>query len=77
MSHVYCGSCKEKNVLFGLNTAQTVADKLGLDLLGELPLIPNAIAQADQGVPMVIAQPEEAGPVYENLVTKLTKKILQ
>lgn len=58
MSYFVCPHCGERTEIFGHGGAQEMADELGLDLLGEIPLHPQVRAGADAGVPVVESDPD-------------------
>lgn len=49
MSYALCSKCGEKQELFGPSRAESVADSLGLHLLGQLPLDPVWSNLCDRG----------------------------
>jgi ATP-binding protein involved in chromosome partitioning len=58
MSYFICPHCGERSEIFGTGGAQAMADELGIDFLGEIPL-QQAVRQAsDVGVPIVESDPE-------------------
>ncbi|KAL2403985.1 Iron-sulfur protein IND1 [Exophiala dermatitidis] len=63
----------------GLGGAETKAKDLGVEFLGDVPLDPNICADADRGMPTIVA--EEAAGVkvnsgyYERIAEKVARKI--
>ncbi|MDO5643467.1 MAG: Mrp/NBP35 family ATP-binding protein [Paracoccus sp. (in: a-proteobacteria)] len=55
-----CSSCGHAEHIFGHGGVAAEAEKLGLPLLGELPLEIEVRLGADDGVPVVISAPESA-----------------
>ena len=49
MSYLECSKCGEKNYLFGHGNTKEVAEKYGVDFLGEIPIIPEIAALCDAG----------------------------
>jgi ATP-binding protein involved in chromosome partitioning len=53
MSYFLCPHCGERTDVFGHGGAQTAADELKLDFLGEIPLDTRLRESGDSGAPMV------------------------
>ena len=60
MSWLECGRCGERTPLFGSGGGQALADELGVPLLGEIPIYPAVRSGGDEGVPIVLTEPESA-----------------
>ncbi len=58
MSYFICPHCGQRTDIFGHGGAQEMADELGLDFLGEIPLHPQVRESTDAGVPVVESDPE-------------------
>lgn len=58
MSYFLCPHCGDRTDIFGHGGAQDMADELGIDFLGEIPVHPDVRAASDIGVPIVEAAPE-------------------
>ena len=58
MSYFICPHCGDRTDIFGHGGAQAMADELGIDFLGEIPLHPDVRAASDVGVPIVESEPE-------------------
>ncbi|MFQ5472554.1 MAG: Mrp/NBP35 family ATP-binding protein [Dehalococcoidia bacterium] len=58
MSYFVCGHCNERTDIFGHGGVREAADELGIDYLGEIPLLSKVRAAADAGVPIVESDPE-------------------
>jgi ATP-binding protein involved in chromosome partitioning len=54
MSWFECPHCGKPTALFGSGGGRRLADELGLPLLGEVPLDPQAMAGGDAGTPIVV-----------------------
>jgi ATP-binding protein involved in chromosome partitioning len=68
----------KKHELFGSGGGVVIAEKLGTDLLGQVPLIPEIRAGGDTGVPIVVSAPNsEAARLFrtigETLLARLAK----
>ncbi len=60
MSYFVCPHCGDRTEIFGHGGARSAAEDLGLEFLGELPLDPATRRAADDGRPIVAAEPEGA-----------------
>ncbi len=60
MSYFLCPHCGERSDIFSAGGGQREADKLGVELLGEIPLDMAIRETADGGHPIVVAHPESA-----------------
>lgn len=60
MSLHVCSQCGHEEHIFGSGGARRMADQYGSELLGELPLDMRIRVGADDGVPIVIAEPTGA-----------------
>lgn len=58
MSYHICSHCGEKESIFGVGGAQTLAAEFGLSLLAQIPLHIDLRADLDAGVPTVVARPD-------------------
>jgi ATP-binding protein involved in chromosome partitioning len=58
MSYFACPHCGERTEIFGYGGAQTAAENLGLDFLGEVPLDTAIREGSDIGAPIVATDPD-------------------
>lgn len=58
MSYHICSHCGEKEAIFGVGGAQTLAGEYGLALLAQIPLHIHMREDIDAGTPTVMARPE-------------------
>lgn len=58
MSYFVCPHCGERTEIFGHGGGPEMADELGVDFLGEIPLHSEVRSASDVGVPTVEADPE-------------------
>jgi ATP-binding protein involved in chromosome partitioning len=58
MSYFICPHCGERTDIFGQGGAEAMADDLGIDFLGSIPLHPMVREGSDSGVPIVESDPE-------------------
>jgi ATP-binding protein involved in chromosome partitioning len=62
--------------IFGHGGAQTAADELGIDFLGEIPIEPDVREGADRGVPIVFGRPEsESAKALERIARNVAARI--
>jgi len=54
MSYFLCPHCDERTDIFGRGGGQIVAEKLGTEFLGELPLDPQVRSAGDEGQPILL-----------------------
>jgi ATP-binding protein involved in chromosome partitioning len=63
MSHVVCSCCGEITRPFGEGGGRTLADDLGVPLLGQVPLDEPLRVASDGGTPLVMSDPQAASAV--------------
>jgi ATP-binding protein involved in chromosome partitioning len=60
MSWFECPHCGEPTALFGSGGGARLASELGIPLLAEIPIHPRIVSDADNGLPIVVGDPESA-----------------
>lgn len=65
MSFFTCDGCDKRHEIFAHGGAQETAQKLGIKVLGELPLITNVRSSCDSGMPAVLQ--DNAGVMKERM----------
>ncbi|KIV82826.1 hypothetical protein PV11_04899 [Exophiala sideris] len=87
MSVFVCPNCQTETKIFahshdgvgGLGGAEAKAKDLRVDFLGDVPLDPNICADADRGMPTVVAEEASGKKVksqyYERIAEKVARKI--
>ena len=71
-----CSQCGHQEHVFGHQGGQNMAQQLGIDYLGALPLDINIRLQADHGCPSVVAQPEsDVAKLYQAMARSLGLKV--
>ncbi|OBZ77303.1 Iron-sulfur protein IND1 [Grifola frondosa] len=61
-SYFICPSCSTPHYLFGSpDSFRATAGRLGVDILGELPLVPDVSVGGDKGVPFALMNGEQTG----------------
>ena len=58
MSYHVCTACGHESDIFGRGGGEGVASELGVPLLGQIPLYAPIRAGSDEGVPIVMAEPD-------------------
>jgi len=72
MSVYHCEHCGHDAAIFGEGGAAKLCAEFDVPLLGKLPLALKIRAQADAGVPMVIAEPEsDISQKYQEIARKI------
>lgn len=76
MSYYQCDHCADKNYLFGEGGGRKMAEQYDVAFLGEIPLVTEIRKQADQGLPIVMAQPENtAAKVYKKTAILMAARL--
>ncbi|KAK6164549.1 hypothetical protein DH2020_001413 [Rehmannia glutinosa] len=71
MSYFKCPNCCEPYYIFGKGGAQKIADEMGMTLLGEVPLETGIRSGSDEGVPVVISNPDSfVSQAYADMAQK-------
>ena len=76
MSTFACPHCGERTEIFGHGGAAATAKELGIDFLGEIPLIPVIRETSDGGHPIVVADPEGvAARAYREIAAAVLERL--
>ncbi len=76
MSTFACPHCGERTEIFGHGGAAATAAELGIDFLGEIPLIPVIRETSDAGQPIVAVDPEsEAAAAYRKIAAAVLERL--
>jgi len=73
MSWLECPHCGKPTPLFGSGGGEKLAKELGLPLLGQVPLDPRVLVGADNGMPIVVAEPASAAAKALSAVAEKVK----
>jgi ATP-binding protein involved in chromosome partitioning len=66
----------KKYYIFGQGGARRVADELGVDFLGEIPIDPRVVEGGDKGQPIVVSEPaSEAAASFVALAGTVARKL--
>jgi ATP-binding protein involved in chromosome partitioning len=63
MSFFVCPHCGDRTQIFGEGGGELAAETLGVPLLAKIPLLPDVREGGDQGVPIVVRDPESAAGI--------------
>ena len=74
MSYFICPKCKTKSEIFSTGGVQKECKKLGVDLLGEIPLDLEIRIGGDEGTPIVIKNPDNEQSL---IFLKIARKIAE
>ncbi len=58
MSWYVCPHCGERETIFGEGGGREAAETLGVPLMAQIPLVPALRAGGDEGVPIVVSDPD-------------------
>ncbi|XP_069320176.1 iron-sulfur cluster transfer protein NUBPL isoform X2 [Eulemur rufifrons] len=76
MSVFQCPKCKHKTHIFGADGARKLAQTLGLDVLGDIPLHLNIREASDTGQPIVFSQPEsDEAKAYLRIAVEVVRRL--
>ncbi|XP_063102552.1 iron-sulfur cluster transfer protein NUBPL isoform X3 [Cavia porcellus] len=76
MSVFQCPKCKHKTHIFGADGAKRLAQSLGLDVLGDIPLHLSIREASDRGQPVVFSQPEsDEAKVYLRIAVEVVRRL--
>jgi ATP-binding protein involved in chromosome partitioning len=78
MSYYHCPSCGHHDNIFGHGGGENAAKELNVPFLGAVPLNATLRAEADQGVPIVIAEPEsEQAQIFGDIAHQVVAQICE
>jgi ATP-binding protein involved in chromosome partitioning len=76
MSYYVCGHCGERTEIFSHGGGERAADKLGVPFLGHIPIDPAIRAGGDEGLPIVVAQPDSPqAKAFMDIAAKIGKEV--
>ncbi|MEE9451447.1 MAG: iron-sulfur cluster carrier protein ApbC [Gammaproteobacteria bacterium] len=76
MSHYACPACGHEAHIFAHGGGKRMADQYGIDLLGNIPLAEEVRVQADDGQPIVMAQPDcDMSQSFAKIACKVAAKL--
>jgi ATP-binding protein involved in chromosome partitioning len=76
MSYFLCPKCGERSHIFHHGGAREMAERLGTEFLGEIPLDIEIRLTSDSGQPIVVAQPDCAhAKAYHRIAARVTELV--
>jgi len=76
MSYFVCPHCGERTAVFREGGGRVTADDLGVPFLGEIPLDAEVTLSGDEGVPIVVRNPESSvSRCYRELAGKVAAEL--
>ncbi len=76
MSFFCCPACGHRAEIFGHGGARREADRLGVEFLGEIPLVLEIRTASDAGTPIVAAEPDShAAQAFAAIAARLWAKV--
>jgi ATP-binding protein involved in chromosome partitioning len=76
MSYFCCPNCGHRTEIFGHGGAKAEAARLGVEFLGEVPLLAEVRTMSDAGTPVASAAPEsEAARAFAAIARRLAAKL--
>jgi ATP-binding protein involved in chromosome partitioning len=75
MSYLICPHCGNKIDLFGEGGGEKLAEKMGVDFLGKVPIDLKAREASDNGIPIVLYEDTPAAKAFMGIAQKLVAKL--
>ena len=76
MSYFCCPNCNHRAEIFGHGGARREAGRLGVEFLGEVPLLLDIRTASDAGTPIVAADPDSAAArAFHDIAARLWDKL--
>ena len=76
MSHFVCPHCNQSSHIFGQDGATKVAEQMGVDILGDIPLHMSIRETSDAGRPVVVSKPDSTQSLsYISIAEKIIRKL--
>jgi ATP-binding protein involved in chromosome partitioning len=76
MSYFMCPDCGKRTNIFRQGGGQKESERLGIPLLGRIPLETGVCDAGDTGVPVVIGQPDSAASIeFQKVATAVMEKV--
>jgi ATP-binding protein involved in chromosome partitioning len=72
MAWFSCPRCGEPTEIFGRGGAEALAERLGVEVIGRIPLAPQVREGGDEGKPVTVTDPESsAAKAFGEIASKL------
>ena len=76
MSYYVCGHCGERTDIFSHGGGERAAEKLGVPFLGHIPIDPAIRAGGDEGLPIVVSDPDSPqAKTFRNIAAKIAEAL--
>lgn len=76
MSNYRCKNCSHTEYLFGPDSGPSLARKLNIELIADLPILPELSTCSDEGCPVVVKDPNlDGSKVFIELANKVINKL--
>jgi|CXWL01.1.fsa_nt_gi ATP-binding protein involved in chromosome partitioning len=76
MSFFVCGHCGERTEIFSHGGGERAAEKLGIPFLGRIPIDPAIRSGGDEGLPIVLADPDSPQTTaFKDIAAKLIARL--
>jgi ATP-binding protein involved in chromosome partitioning len=78
MGGMVCPHCGQLIEVFGGNGGARVAEEMGVELLGSIPMDPRISTDSDEGTPFVVMHPNTpAAKAFKKIVERIEEKVKQ
>ncbi len=76
MSYFLCGHCNERTDIFGTGGGRKMAEDMGLNFLGEIPIDTRVREGGDEGRPIVVAAPDApAAKAFDEIAGRIAQRV--
>lgn len=76
MSYFVCDGCGKKHEIFSRGGAQRAAARFNIPFLGEIPLVASVRELGDQGIPILVREPDsEVSRIFMDMASKLAGQL--
>uniref|UniRef100_UPI003AB01EF2 iron-sulfur cluster transfer protein NUBPL-like n=1 Tax=Centroberyx gerrardi TaxID=166262 RepID=UPI003AB01EF2 len=76
MSVFQCPNCNHQTHIFGSDGARRLADSLGVQILGDVPLHLNIREMSDRGRPVVVSSPDSPeAEAYRKVASAVVRRL--
>ena len=78
MGSMVCPHCGQIIEVFGGDGGARVAEEMGVELLGSIPMDPRISADSDEGTPFIVRHPDSlAAKAFNRIVEKIEEKVVK
>jgi ATP-binding protein involved in chromosome partitioning len=77
MSYYVCPHCDKRHQIFGSGGARAMAERLGIDLLGEIPLDSGIRQGGDEGHPVALDVESDGGQLFGGIASRLQQSVAE